>query len=574
MSRTELAVFSAVEVDVGASGGAEADPITTEVIRHSLNSVAEQMKRALVRTAFSPLVYEMLDFSVAIYDRHVRLLAQAPSLPLFMGTLSFCVEGAVVGCGGEDALEPGDVIAYNIPYGTGAHPQDVAMVMPIFIEAELFGYAVAKVHWLDIAGKDPYCTDTIDVFQEGLLLPGVKLYSRGSRSRDIHNLLLANSRLPTVLDGDAMAQVTALRVGARGVADLAERYDLATLRGSIERIFDHGEAMVRSYFEQLPDGLYTAAGQVDDNGLDDEPLPFEVVVEVSGSDVRLDFTGCPEQQAGPMNTPMPSTVCAGRLAVALLSGTGDFPNEGHFRALSVITRPGSMFHPLPPAPCFMYGWPVHHAIEVILEAVGNAISSAVPAGSGGDSAVLVWWGTRDGSGEFWGDAVMHPVGQGGHAQGDGAVSFAHAVAAGRLTPIEVLEARNPWITERFELAPDSGGAGRHRGGSGVDVVYRMLEDAWLTTSLEHRKVPPKGLAGGAPGRANAQFIRDVDGTRREIGKATRLLLPEGAALEMSTGGGGGYGSPGERAPEAVRADLHAGYITEDFARRHYGAESL
>ncbi|MDX6411538.1 MAG: N-methylhydantoinase, partial [Gaiellaceae bacterium] len=162
-----------------ASGTVDADPIMTEVIRHGLNSAANQMKRALIRTAFSPIIYEVLDFAVAIYDREVRLLAQAPSLPLFMGTMNFCIEAAVEAVGGEEALEPGDIVLYNYPYGTGSHPQDAAVVMPIFLHDEqLIGYSTIKGHWLDIGGKEPYSTDTVDVFQEGTIFPGVKLYSR------------------------------------------------------------------------------------------------------------------------------------------------------------------------------------------------------------------------------------------------------------------------------------------------------------------------------------------------------------------------------------------------------------
>ena len=169
----------------GASTGVhDADPIRTEVVRHGLDSAANQMKRALVRTAFSPIVYEVLDFAVALYDRDVRMLAQAPSLPLFMGRLSFCVENAVAAIGGEGALEPGDVILFNHPFGTGSHPQDAALVLPVFLRGEeLVGYAAMKAHWLDIGGKEPYATDTVDMFQEGTIFPGVKLVSRGQDRR-------------------------------------------------------------------------------------------------------------------------------------------------------------------------------------------------------------------------------------------------------------------------------------------------------------------------------------------------------------------------------------------------------
>src|SRR5438105_11339847 len=196
------------------AGVADADPITTEVIRNALNSAANQMKRALIRTSFSPVIYEVLDFAVAIYDRRVRLLAQAPSLPFFMGTMNFCVEAAVAAVGGEEALEPGDIVLYNYPYGTGSHPQDAAVVMPVYFRDELIGYTTIKGHWLDIGAKDPYSTDTVDVFQEGTIFPGVKLVSRGELVTDIFRMATANSRVPKMVAGDINAEIVGVRTGA------------------------------------------------------------------------------------------------------------------------------------------------------------------------------------------------------------------------------------------------------------------------------------------------------------------------------------------------------------------------
>src|SRR5919202_3821350 len=207
------------------AGVADADPITTEVIRNGLNSAANQMKHALIRTAFSPVIYEVLDFAVAIYDREVRMLAQAPSLPFFMGTMNFCVEATIEAVGGEGALEPGDIILYNLPYGTGSHPQDAAVVMPVFLrDEELIGYTTIKAHWLDIGGKEPYSTDTVDVFQEGTIFPGVKLYSRGELVRDIWKFVVANSRVPKMVAGDINAEVAGVRPAPAGVVCAGERH--------------------------------------------------------------------------------------------------------------------------------------------------------------------------------------------------------------------------------------------------------------------------------------------------------------------------------------------------------------
>jgi N-methylhydantoinase B len=554
------------------AGVADVDPITTEVIRNALNSAANQMKRALIRTSFSPVIYEVLDFAVAIYDREIRMLAQAPSLPFFMGTMNFCVEASVEAVGGVAALEPGDIILYNFPYGTGSHPQDAAVVMPVFLnDEELIGYTTIKAHWLDIGGKEPYSTDTVDVFQEGTIFPGVKLYSRGELVRDIWRFVVANSRVPKMVAGDINAEVAGVRTGAAGLLRVVERYGLDTFRECVERMFDHGEAVVRSYFSQIPDGRYVGQGVMDDDGLSEEQVPFEVVLEVDGSTVRLDYSNVPDAHAGPINCPLASTVSASRIAITMLAGGGEAPNEGHFRPLEVVTRRGSMFHPLPPSPCFLYGWPAIQAMEVVYHALSRVIPEAVPACSGGDINGIVWWGVREATGEPWADGSPHPIGQGGHSRGDGASSLIHhAEAATRFSPVEVWEARNPWLLEKVELAADSGGPGRHRGGLGVDMFFHLLEDSYATTVVERTKNAPWGLQGGLSGRPNRIAVRMPDGrVERLRGKNTRLFLPKGSTVELYNGGGGGYGPPSERDPDAVRADIREGYVTEADARGHY-----
>jgi len=554
-----------------STGAVDADPITTEVIRHGLNSAAEQMKRALIRTSFSPIIYEVLDFAVAIYDEQVRLLAQAPSLPLFMGTMNFCVQAAIDAVGGVGELEPGDIILYNYPYGTGSHPQDAAVVMPVFLhDEELIGYATIKGHWLDIGGKEPYSTDTVDVFQEGTIFPGVKLYRRGKLVDDIYRMALANSRVPKMVAGDINAEVVGVRTAAAALLRLVDRYGLETFRTSVERMFDHGEAVVRAYFEQLPDGRYVGQGMMDNNGIDEAPVPFEVVLEVDGSTVRVDYSRAPDAQLGPINCPIASTVSASRIAITMLAGGGESPNEGHFRPIEVVARPGSMFHPNAPSPCFLYGWPAMQAMEVIYDAVSKAMPTAVSACSGGDICALVWWGVRAESGEPWADGSPHPVGQGASVHGDGAHSLIHhAEAATRFSPTEVWESKNPWLLEKVELAPDSGGAGTYRGGCGVDLFFQAREDMWVTSAVERTKTAPWGLEGGEAARANSAALRLADGSRTHFGKATRLKVPKGATIELYNGGGGGYGPPGERDAGAVHADIREGYVSEEFSRRHY-----
>ena len=253
MTITSSEEFVATKAAMGRGDSvAEADPITTEVIRHGLNSAAEQMKIALRRTAFSPVIYEMIDFCCALYDRDIRLLAQAQALPAFLGTMNFCVEACVRSVGGEQELEEGDIIFSTYGFDIGSHSQDAAVVAPAFVDGELVGYAAVKAHHLDIGAKEPYCTDTTDNFQEGTIFPGVKLYRRGELQQDMFRTIVANSRLPVALQGDLNAEILSLKMGVAALTRLIERYGLATFTTSVERMFDHGEAVLRTSWSGSP----------------------------------------------------------------------------------------------------------------------------------------------------------------------------------------------------------------------------------------------------------------------------------------------------------------------------------
>ena len=521
------------------------DPITTEVIRHSLHSAAEQMRRALIRTAFSPIIYDVLDFAVAIYDKDKRLLSQAPGLPNFLGTMGFCVEGAVSAVG-EDGLRPGDVILFNYPYETGSHQEDMAVVHPAFLDdGPLIGYTAIKAHFLDIGAKDFFCTDSTDYFQEGTVFPGVKLYAGGELCEDILRMVAANSRVPSAVVGDLHAEVAGCHTGAVALRRVVERHGLDTFSAAVDEMFDRGEAAVRTFISSIPDGEYVGHGEMDGDGVTDERIPFEITVSVTGSDVHVDYRSSPDARVGPVNSPLPSTVSATRVAFTMLAsatdvgGEGHF-HEGHFRPIHVHTRPGSMFHPLPPSPAFFYYMPDYQAIEVIFRAVADALPDAVPACSGGDVTTLIWWGLREQTREAWADGSGNPVGQGASVHDDGPSAIMHHGEAGtRITPVEVWEAKNPWMFEKFELRVDSCGPGRHRGGLGVDMFFHMLEDCRLTCGVERTKNPPWGLQGGGSAQPNRAGIRHSDGRFEPLDKATGAEIPKGSTFELSTGGGGG-----------------------------------
>ena len=545
------------------------DPITSEIIRNSLNSAAEQMKKALVRSAFSPIIYEVLDFASAIYDKNYCMLSQSPSLPGFMGTLSFCVEQAVKEVGGEENIFDGDIIIYNNPYGSGSHSQDAALVKPVFIENKLIGYTAIKAHWLDTGGKEPYSTDTVDVFQEGTIYPGLKLYKKGKLEEDIFKLIKANSRVPKAIEGDLNAQLNGIIAGANALKRIVNKFGYELFYASVLEIYEHGEKLVRKSLQKIPDGTYSGFGQMDSNGVDEGVVKFKISIEVKGSDLILDFTDAPDQQNGPINCPLPSTVSKARVAFSMMAGNGEQPNEGFFRPLIVKTKKGTMFNPVSPAPCFLNGWPGLQVIEVIYRILSEKLPEAFPASSGGCLAAAVWWGKREKDGEPWADGAPHPVGQGGFYNGDGVTSMHHNSAGTRISPTEIWESKNPWLINKIELAKDSCGAGEFRGGLGLDLEFEMIEETFITTVVERTKNPPWGIKDGKAGRANNVQVIKKNGDKFFMQKKTGYKLDKGDKIIFLTGGGGGYGNPEFRKIEKIEYDLKQEYLSKKYVEENF-----
>ena len=545
------------------------DPITSEIIRNSLNSAAEQMKKALVRSAFSPIIYEVLDFASAIYDKNYCMLSQSPSLPGFMGTLSFCVEQAVKEVGGEENIFDGDIIIYNNPYGSGSHSQDAALVKPVFIENKLIGYTAIKAHWLDTGGKEPYSTDTVDVFQEGTIYPGLKLYKKGKLEEDIFKLIKANSRVPKAIEGDLNAQLNGIIAGANALKRIVNKFGYELFYASVLEIYEHGEKLVRKSLEKIPDGTYFGFGQMDSNGVDEGVVKFKISIEVKGSDLILDFTDAPDQQNGPINCPLPSTVSKARVAFSMMAGNGEQPNEGFFRPLIVKTKKGTMFNPISPAPCFLNGWPGLQVIEVIYRILSEKLPEAFPASSGGCLAAAVWWGKREKDSEPWADGAPHPVGQGGFYNGDGVTSMHHNSAGTRISPTEIWESKNPWLINKIELAKDSCGAGEFRGGLGLDLEFEMIEETFITTVVERTKNPPWGIKDGKAGRANNVQVIKKNGDKFFMPKKSGYKLDKGDKIIFLTGGGGGYGNPKFRKIEKIENDLKQEYLSKKYVEENF-----
>jgi N-methylhydantoinase B len=553
----------------GARAASEVDPVTASIIQHGLDAAADQMLVALKRTAFSPIIYDILDGGGAFYDRHFRMLSQIQTLPLFTGSLGLCVESVATHYADRGGLEDGDVLVVNDPFLTGTHQWDVAVIVPGFLDGELVAYAAIKAHQLDVGALAPFVSNSTDVFQEGTIYPGVKLYKAGELDDDLYRTMLANTRLPESAAGDLSAQAGACRTGLRALLELMERYGLEQFDAAVEVILDAGEAKMRERLAALPPGRYTSTTVHEHNGVEKVMIPYEVAIEIDADGITIDLTDAPPAQPGPVNSPRVGVVSAIRCAMMALAIDDGRANEGYFRPLELKTRPGSMFDAQRPAPCALASYPMYILIEGINEAVAQAIPERMPGGF--DMCVsLVMWG-NDEQGSFWADSI--------NVVGGAPAAAVYGDGGGPLMPIgcsglrgiswEVWEAKTPMLIEQADFAPDSAGAGRHRGGPGVDLVVSALRDMELTVVNERSQVPTFPLAGGRKGRRNEAIVRAPDGSVEEHVKVTGAQVPKGARIEVRTGGGAGYGRPEQRSPEAVHADVAAGYLSEEGARRQY-----
>ena len=434
------------------------DPITVEVIHNYLLSAAREMERNLMRTSYSTVIYEIRDFGLGIYDRDCRLLAEAPGLAVFtrgndyglMKTVEFV---------GEENMEPGDLLLTSYPYWSSAHPLDVLAIAPIFACGELVGYTAIKQHWLDLGQKDAgYILDSVDVFQEGLLLPGLKLYKAGVLDQEIHNLLRFNSRLPDRIIGDLNAQISASRTGERRVTELVERFGLDLFREAVEAILDHGERMSRARLAELPNGTWTAEDWADDDGIDrDTMLKLKVTVTVTDDEFIVDWSGSNPATRGPMNMPIGLTEGVSGLAFKGITTPDSPANAGNYRPLKVIAPPGEIMHAVPPAPTFTV-WAGLLAPEVILKALSQGMPDRIPACSGGDVFDIMGLGVHPETGAPWLEATNEAVGFGAFAGNDGEDAIMH-LSEPRLSQQPRRGARDQGALDHRDL-PHAQGLGR------------------------------------------------------------------------------------------------------------------
>jgi N-methylhydantoinase B len=549
-----------------------ADPITVEVIGSLVMAVAEEMGVALIKTAFSPNIKERGDCSTAIFDATGQVVAQAPRIPIHLGSMLGTIE-EIVRRHPLESMAPGDVIIANDPYfGGGSQLPDINFVSPVFDGDRVYAYVANIAHHSDIGGMvaGSESADCRNIYQEGLRIPPVKLVRGGVFDQDILNLILTNSRTPRDRIGDIRAQVAANRTGVRGLEDIRRKYGTDGVLTNMAELLDYAERRIRVAISSLPDGTYEYEDWLDSDGISDTPVRTHVALTIQDDHMEFDFGGTDPQVGSARNVPfhaLASTV----YTVVKCMVDADLPgNSGYFRAIKISAPKGSFVNPVEPAAVGVRSL----SCGIIGDVVAGALSKAMPEralASSGPHAQILPSGIDRRTGEFFVDYETLAGAYGARPYHDGldAVRI-HASGASNL-PVEALEHAFPLRIERYELRQDSGGVGTFRGGMGIRRDYRILGPSTIALSGERQKVPARGLEGGGDGAVGAYVLNlGTDREKHLPSTVAAYPLEEGDLLTILTPGGGGYGLSAARARSKVESDVKDERVSLESSVRDYG----
>src|SRR5712691_2480326 len=548
------------------------DAITIQILRNKVASLVDEMHYHFYRSGYSTIVRESRDFSCVILDREGRLIVAPPMFfhaPVYRHLVGRILE--VYGAGRDSrSIEDGDVFVSNHPYDGGLpHVSDMAFVAPVFAEGRIVAFAGSIAHKADVGGAVVVSTSSnaTEIFHEGLLVPPVKIWAEGHPLPDIERIILTNSRQPALVRGDVHAQIAVTQMGAARVKELCARFGAATVTDAFAAILKGAADELRAAIAKLPEGESSGKGLLDSDGVVvDKPLKLAVTVTIKDGIASFDFSASDPQARGPVNL-RPSMVeaCVFYSLIGCLGPNLSF-NDGMRDAVRLKFAPRTITNAESPAPVSYYQMVNLKLVDVILEALAHFHPARATANAGSSSALTIAW-VKGRTGQSTVQYEIHGSAYGGGMGHDGATATATHLSNLHVTPIEILESEFPCRIARFGLVPDSGGAGRWRGGLSMQREYELLEDATVIRRFDKTSVPPSGIAGGKPG-ARARFVVRL-GTpdEHETRASARYEMKAGERFLMQSAAGGGYGDPAAREPAAVERDRAEGYVTREAATK-------
>jgi N-methylhydantoinase B len=553
----------------------KADPVVTEIVRNGVVAITEEMKIVLTRTAYNMIIYEALDFTVGIFDAEGNTVSIGLGLPTFIRGMSETVKAKIRHFGLEN-MEPGDILLTNDAYTTGSHLNHFTFTVPVFHDNEVIGFSCCMAHWPDVGGT--LQEGTTDIYSEGLQMPIVKIYRRGEPNQELIEIIRMNVRLPERAMGDFRAQVAAVKTGERRFLELVRKYGRDGVLGGIEAIMNQSEALARARMREIPDGVYEAESFMDDDGVNvGQRVPIRVKVIVEGDRMTVDLSNVSTQVQGFYNSGITAGRSCCQVAFKCLTSPLDMPiNDGAFRPLDIVLPPGRVVSATKPAAMRMWMTYPMTVIDTIFKALAPALPDQVIAGHHADLVLGRVHGRQLKDNKFY----IHSgglIGGGWGARHDhDGMNAVIAMNDGDThnSPSEQLEAKYPLLVERYCLRPDSGGAGRYRGGLGTEKVVQALNLLHFSSQMDRVKCKPWGLFGGLSGFGNGVALHrfgKTEETHFPNGKALNQILQAGDAFILRSGGGGGYGSPLERDLGALAQDVRRGYVTQKSAEENYGA---
>ena len=558
----------------------KSDPATFEIVKNSLYKIAEEMRVVLAKTAYSPLLKSAGDYSCGVFDARGEMVAQGPDLPIHLGSMPDAVRAVVARFASD--VHAGDVFVHNDPYFGGSHLPDVNVIRPAFHDGELLGYTCLRAHWPDIGSATPGSYGAVtQIFGEGLRIPPSRLISRGVLNVDLENLIFANVRTPDERKGDLGAQLAATLRATERLDALAQRYGSVEVIGYMAQVMDYSERLMRAALVDLPDGEGSFEDFCDGDGIADDAsgadARFRIKLSVRKTADRLivDFAGTDPQVKGPMNAPLSVTASGVYCGLKTAVDPNNLipPNSGCWRAIEIRAPKGSVVNAEFPAPVVYANHEMSHRVaDMVMGALVNFLPEQVMACSQGTSAILTLGGVDPRNGRHYVSYETIKGGFGARPNKDGINCIASGISNTMNTPVEVLEMAFPVRVECYAVNPDSGGAGRYRGGCGAKRVWRMLEGADATGALcmERMTSPPFGLRGGSAGAAAVVTLTTPDGMTRSLPSKGAFAAPAGSTIDMLTPGSGGFGPASERDPAAIGHDLLDGYVSASAATRDYG----